>query len=77
MNQAPVQHRVRQVAGNPRSTGIAYLIFFLTAMIGFHMFYFRRPGLAVAKILTINFIGIGMLIDLFMMPTYVRGANGA
>lgn len=75
MNQAP-QHRVRTNATKPRSLGIAYLLFVLTAFIGIHWFYLGRPGLAVAKFLTLNFFFVGMVIDAAMMPKNVRQANG-
>jgi TM2 domain-containing membrane protein YozV len=55
---------------------VAYLIFIFTAFIGFHMFYVRRPAMAIAKILTLNFFFVGMVIDAIQMPNYVRHANG-
>jgi TM2 domain-containing membrane protein YozV len=64
-----------QLAPGDRKLSTAYLIFFLTSMIGFHMFYFRNPLMAIAKILTINFFFIGMVVDVFLMPRYVRQAN--
>jgi TM2 domain-containing membrane protein YozV len=75
MNQVTYQNRTRQVVSRPRTVGMAYLIFFLTAMIGLHMFYLKRPGMAVAKFLTINFFFVGMVIDAVMMPKHVERAN--
>lgn len=78
-NQMPsmYQNRARNVqhAGRPRTVGLAYLVFFLTGMVGWHMLYVRRPGLAVAKLFTLNFFFFGMLVDLFLLPQYVRAAN--
>lgn len=76
MNQAQYQNRTRQIVVTPRSTAIAYLIFILTGFSGLHWFYFRRPGLAIAKFLTVNFFVIGMIIDAIMIPKNVRQANG-
>lgn len=70
-----MDNRIRTIQHKPRSLGIAYLIFFLTSLLGFQMFYLRKPGLAVAKILTLNFFFIGMIIDAIMMPKYVQRAN--
>ena len=73
MNQ--VQNRVRQVPIKPRSTAIAYVLFVITGFTGLHWFYLRRPGLAIAKFLTVNFFVIGMVIDAVLMPKNVRQAN--
>ncbi|HUR62122.1 MAG TPA: TM2 domain-containing protein [Candidatus Thermoplasmatota archaeon] len=73
--QAPPQNRIRTMQAKPRSIAVAYLIFFVTAMLGVQMFYLRKPGLAIAKIVTLNFLFVGMLVDIVMMPTYVRRAN--
>ena len=75
MNQPQNPNRVRTVAIKPRKTGVAYAIFFLTAMIGIHMFYLRQPLLAVSKILTLNWFFVGIVIDAILMPRYVRRAN--
>ena len=76
MNTNPPQNRVRPIESKPKSVGVAYAIFVLTAFIGFHMFSLRKPLLAVSKILTINWFFVGMIIDAIQMPKYVRQANG-
>lgn len=75
MTQVTYQNRARQVAVKSRTPLVAYLIFVFTAFIGFHMFYVKRPGMAIAKILTLNFFFVGMVIDAIMMPRYVERAN--
>lgn len=75
MNQVQYQNRTRQIAITPRRTGIAYLLFVLTGFTGLHWFYLRRPGLAIAKFLTVNFLVLGMIIDAIQMPRSVRQAN--
>lgn len=75
-----------------KSTGIAYLLWFLTGGVGGHRFYLKRPGSAVAMIaLTIlgwgllavyvgGFLllalGLWLLVDAFRIPGMVADLNG-
>lgn len=60
---------------NQKDTGIAYLLWLLLGAFGGHKFYLGRIGWGVAYLLTFGFLGIGVLIDLFTLPSQVRNAN--
>lgn len=58
-----------------KSTGVAYLLWLLLGCWGGHKFYLGRPMIGLLYLLTFGFLGIGVIIDLFTMPSQVRGAN--
>lgn len=60
-----------------KDVGVTYLLWFFLGALGAHKFYLGRPGMAVAYIFTLGFLGIGLLIDLFTIPSQVRLANAA
>ncbi|MBD0864596.1 MAG: TM2 domain-containing protein [Rhodobacteraceae bacterium] len=66
---------------NSRDVGVAYLLALLFGFFGAHRFYLGRPGTAVLMIiLTITVYGmiiiaIWWLIDLFLIPGWVREFN--
>lgn len=60
-----------------KDVGIAYLFWFFLGALGGHKFYLGRIGLGVAYLLTLGFLGIGVLIDLFTLPRQVRATNDA
>lgn len=53
----------------------AYLLWFPLGLLGFHHFYLQRPVWGLLYMLTLGFLGIGWLIDLFRMRTLVRNCN--
>lgn len=75
-----------------KSTGIAYLLWFLTGGVGGHRFYLKRPGSAIGMIaltvlgwsLLVAYIGgflllalgIWLLVDAFRIPGMVAEING-
>lgn len=74
-----------------KDTGVAYLLLILLGGFGAHLFYLNRIGSAITLIILwwggwltsfiyIGFVGIAAVIvwwivDLFMIPSYVREAN--
>lgn len=58
-----------------KSTGIVYLLWFFLGFVGAHKFYLGRPIIGLLYLLTFGFLGIGMIVDLFTIPSQVRGAN--
>ena len=58
-----------------KSTGIAYLFWFFLGAFGAHKFYLGRTGMGIAYLFTLGFLGIGLLIDLFTLPSQTRQAN--
>ncbi len=48
---------------------VALILLLLVGGLGIHDFYLGNTGWGVAKLLTLNFLGIGSLIDLIKMVT--------
>jgi len=87
-NFAPAPQLVRAA----KDSGIAYLLLILLGGFGAHYFYLGRIGSAIGLIvlwwggIALTTIGIGVvlllaaliwvIVDLFMIPSYVREANG-
>ena len=64
-----------QVAVRLKGTGVTYLWWFFLGGLGVHKFYLGRPGLGVIYALTLGLLGIGLIWDLFTIPSQVRDAN--
>lgn len=58
-----------------KDTGITYLLWFFLGAFGAHKFYLRQYGWGVAYLLTLGFLGFGVLVDLFTIPSQVRNFN--
>ncbi|MDQ0512824.1 NINE protein [Ancylobacter amanitiformis] len=60
-----------------RSTPVAYLFWFfcLIGVCGIHRFYAGRYWTGALWLLTLGLLGIGQLVDLFLIPGMVREAN--
>jgi hypothetical protein len=54
---------------------VAYLIWFFLGIFGGHRFYFGHYGLGVLYFFTGGFFLIGWIIDLFLIPEFLRAAN--
>ncbi len=69
----------------PKSVGAAYVLWFFLGALGVHHFYLGRNGQGLTYLLltvVLGWIGIGLvivgialLVDLFLIPTYTRDAN--
>jgi TM2 domain-containing membrane protein YozV len=60
----------------PKSVGVAYALWFFLGVIGVHKFYLGKTGIGISYIFTLGWLGIGLIIDLFTLPSQVRAANG-
>lgn len=58
-----------------KDVGVAYVIWLLLGTLGGHKFYLGKPGIGVAYLLTLGFLWVGVLIDLFTIPAQVRRVN--
>lgn len=81
------------IVRSAKETGIAYLLAIFLGGLGVHHFYLGRTGVAVTILIlsllgtatTWLFIGffliavvwVWLIIDLFLIPSYVRSANNA
>lgn len=59
-----------------KSVGVAYALWFFLGVLGAHKFYLGKTGIAISYIFTLGWLGIGLIIDLFTLPSQVRKANG-
>ncbi len=59
------------------STGIAYLLWFgcLFGLCGIHRFYAGKVVTGLLWLFTLGLLGIGQLIDLFLIPSMIAQAN--
>ncbi len=60
---------------NEKSTFVAYVLFVFFGVFGIHRVYLGRPWTAILFFLTGAFAGLGLLWDLFAIPSYVSEAN--
>ncbi|WP_188913309.1 TM2 domain-containing protein [Aureimonas endophytica] len=60
-----------------RSGLAAYLLWFfcLTGICGLHRFYLGRPWSGLLWLVTFGLLGIGQIVDLFLMPSMLREEN--
>jgi TM2 domain-containing membrane protein YozV len=61
----------------PKSTGVAYLLWFFLGAFGAHQFYMGKTGRAISMLLTIGWLTVGLWIDLFTIPRQIRKVNAA
>ncbi len=55
-----------------KSVGIAYVLWFFFGVFGVHRFYCGRVGTGILWFLTAGLLGIGWLVDMFLIPAMVR-----
>ena len=58
-----------------KTTLSAYLLWLFFGLIGVHRFYVGHRGWGIAYLLTLGLFGIGWLVDLFLIPSYVAAYN--
>ncbi|HEX6993980.1 MAG TPA: NINE protein [Gammaproteobacteria bacterium] len=60
-----------------KSTGVAYLLWLLCCFgfCGIHRFYAGRVITGLIWLFTLGLLGIGQLIDLFLIPGMIRTTN--
>lgn len=63
-----------QISGNTHSIPIGYLLW-IFGFTGSHRFYYGKPVTGTLWFLTLGLLGIGWLIDLFLIPGMDRQAE--
>lgn len=58
-----------------KSTIATYLLWFFFGLLGIHRFYLGHTGWGLVYLLTGGLVGIGWLVDLFLIPAYVLNYN--
>lgn len=60
---------------NQKDVGIAYVLWLLLGALGGHQFYLGKTGRGVLYLLTLGVLGIGVIVDLFTLPSQTRTVN--
>jgi TctA family transporter len=68
-------YRRNSMNTNQRDVGIAYLLLLCGGFLGLHKFYLNRPGWGVVYIFTGGLFCVGIVYDLFTLPTQVQRCN--
>ena len=58
-----------------KESWIAYILWFFLGWMGGHKFYLGKAGWGIVYLLTGGIFLVGLLIDLFSLPTQVRNYN--
>jgi len=66
---------VHPYALQPKDLLVAYLLWFFVGWLGIHYFYLGKTVRGVVWLLTCGLLGIGLLVDLFTLPSQVREIN--
>jgi TM2 domain-containing membrane protein YozV len=70
----PYQFRMTETLGKTHSRTIGYLLW-IFGFTGAHRFYFGKPISGAIWFFTFGLLGIGWLIDLFLIPSMDRQAD--
>jgi TM2 domain-containing membrane protein YozV len=70
MNQPQISYYVPL-----KTSGTAYLWWLFLGAFGAHKFYLGRPAMGVLYLLTFGLLWLGLIWDLFTLPSQVRRAN--
>lgn len=72
----PAEQILKREALEPRKClSSAYVLLLIAGPFGGHHYYLERFGHALTATWTLNFFGFGWLLDLFLLPVYVRSFN--
>ena len=63
-----------QTQNNTHSLLVGYVLW-IFGFLGAHRFYFGRPVSGTIYLFTLGLLGVGWLIDLFLMPSLERSAD--
>lgn len=55
--------------------GTAYALCVFLGWFGVHHFYLGKTGRGIGYLLTFGWLGVGVMVDLFLLPYLVRGVN--
>jgi len=59
----------------PKDLALSYILWFFVGVLGIHHFYLGKVGRGLLWLFTFGLLGIGMLVDLFTLPSQVRAVN--
>lgn len=58
-----------------KSKGTAYLLWFFLGVFSAHRFYLGKTGSGILYLLTLQFLGVGWIIDAFLLGEMVEKYN--
>lgn len=58
-----------------KSLLVAYILWFFLGALGIHQFYLGKVGRGLLYLFTLGIFGIGVIIDLFTLPSQTRQVN--
>ena len=58
-----------------KSLGVAYLLWFFLGFLGVHHFYLGKVGRGIGYLFTFGWLAVGLLVDLFTLPSQVKRIN--
>lgn len=58
-----------------KSAGTTYLLWAFLGLLGGHKFYLGKPFVGIIYALSLGLLGVGILWDLFFIPSQVRSVN--
>jgi hypothetical protein len=65
-----------RIGEKPKSKGVAFVLWLFLGLAGAHKFYLGKIGMGIAYILTMGFVGIGWILDIFTLFAKVDAYNG-
>lgn len=69
-------HASDEIINDTHSLLVGYLLW-IFGLLGAHRFYFGRPVSGTVYLFTFGLLGIGWLVDLFLMPSLERQADSS
>lgn len=63
------------VAVPQKDMGIAYVLWLFFGVLGVHHFYLGNIVRGLLYLVTLGFLGVGVLVDLFLIPSMTRRRN--
>ena len=74
MHMVPPTHSYGPLRSD-KSLGLSYLLWFFLGFLGVHHFYLGKVGRGIGYLLTFGWFMIGLVVDLFTLPSQVRRVN--
>ncbi len=71
----PVKQKPVTYAGETHNVAIGYVAWFFYGIFGLHRFYYNKPISGLIWLFTFGLLGIGWIVDAFLIPQMNEEAN--